>query len=135
MKSTSTPTLIRSCSLEVTAKDLDPLKVSLKIGTEADRSFKCGDISPHDRSRFQGLWNIESDRHVSSGKVDDHIAYIVDFVTQRKENILDVKKEMQASVWVRVLWEFEEKTINFAIDQSSLRAFSDVIDGIYVAIT
>lgn len=125
---------IRSCSLELTAESLDPQLISTFLGNQADRSFKRGDISFRGRPQPHGLWSVDSDHHISSDNLREHIRFIVDFLEQRRDKILQTKISMHVSVRVRVFWDFEN-TISVAVDHNSLKVLSDIVDGLDLSIT
>lgn len=132
--SLTTNPVTRSCSLEITGKALDPSEVSLKLREVPDRSFKRGDNSPHGHPRFLSVWSVESDRHVSSSKIDDHLGYIIKLIKRRKLRIIDLRRTLCASVRVRIFWDFDE-TISLAINKGELKSLTDVVDGIDISIT
>jgi hypothetical protein len=126
--------IIRSCSLELTGKELDPKAVSARLGIQADRSFSRGDLSPHGRLRLQGLWSYESDNHISSSELSEHIKFIVEFLELGRDKILQTKTSMNIDIRVRVFWDFDG-TISAAIDHALLKTLSDIVDGFDLSIT
>ncbi|MBV8977166.1 MAG: DUF4279 domain-containing protein [Alphaproteobacteria bacterium] len=125
---------IRSCSLEIGSRNLDPDNVSKLIGVEPDRRFSRGELSCKGKKRIKGLWAVDSDRHVSSLDICDHLAYIVQFLELHKSKILDAKRNACASVSIRVFWDFES-TLSFSLDSKILGMHPEVIDGFDISIT
>lgn len=83
---------------------------------------------------MQGAWSVESDCHISSDDMSEHIRFIVSFLEQRRDKLLQAKAAMHITVRVRVFWDFEN-TISAVIDGKSLGVLSDIVDGIDLSIT
>ena len=60
--------------------------------------------------------------------------FIVTFLEQERDKILQTKASMNVNVRVRVFWDFEN-TISTAISHESLKVLSDLVDGLDISIT
>lgn len=128
-------TIIRTCSLEITAKELDPEAVSAALGVSPDRCCRRGDHLRGTTLHHQGGWVVESSARITSEEPNDHLEFIAKFAMTHSREICEIRTTLGVKVGIRFLWEFGETTLVFGLDRQILSGLSEVVDWIGISIT
>jgi hypothetical protein len=85
-----------SCGLLLYGSELSLEQVSEVLGLAPDQSVRCGDVRQSGRHSLvypHAFWGLDSQDHINSSALEDHVAWILDAVTperlERVENITD----------------------------------------------
>jgi len=123
----------RYCSIEFTARDLDPDVITIHLGRQPDSSFRRGDLFNGGYSRVQGAWVASSEDQVISDDVNDHLTWATNFMTEHKEDILRTKQDCDCAVRLRIFWQFDA-TMSFVFTCEMLGLFSTLLDDVSLSV-
>lgn len=127
---------VRSCSIYISHRDLDPSDVTEAMGISPDRSFRRGEIHnvlgrpmPH----HHGTWSLDSDAHIASEDLADHLDFVAQFARQHREGILALRAR-GLPVRVRIDWALGDSVLSAALDAGLVKMLCDCIEGIDLSV-
>lgn len=125
---------VRSCSIFVADRDLDPDDISSRIGSPPDRSHKRGDLLlGKSVPTHQGLWEVDSAAHLASDELGKHVAFIAGFVEKHRSSLIGLR-EAGLSVRARIFWDLGDEVLSAVLDPHDLFLISRVIEGFDVSV-
>lgn len=128
---------IQQCTFEIVAAELDPDQVSVLFGMKPDRAARRGDKSRGQARHVQGLWVINSTSRVSSIVTgpNEHLACITNFAIEHEREIKELRKVIEVKIGIRLLWEFDDSTLIFLLEQERMGRLANIVDWVGFSIT
>lgn len=94
-----------SAALYLTGKDLEPQKITEKLGVKPLKSYKKGDKRQNgEKDWSHGLWMISSSENVSSLELMTHIKWLLDQLEPAKMELIDLLKDELIDAVISCVW-------------------------------
>jgi hypothetical protein len=80
------------------------------------------------------VWIVESDAHIDSTDINEHVAFIFRFLQTHEKAIVYLKSATSMRTQIRVFCDFDG-TLSFNFGREELRIFANTLDDVIFAIT
>jgi hypothetical protein len=106
----------------ITEKELDPQRITNKLGIKPDKSFKRGEIRNSDKRPWShGLWLIDSSQHVKSINLLVHINWLMKKIEPAQTKLKTILKEETIDAKLSCFWIMPSSHEALVIEPKLLR--------------
>jgi hypothetical protein len=117
-------------SVSLNGDDLDPAEVTSFFEIQPSESFRAGDLRKNGRTWNHGHWALESQEHVKSKELADHIEWLLDQLghTQPQEQAHSYIAKLQANNTITRIfcyWELRSGSGGPSFSPDLLRRIAD----------
>lgn len=110
----------------IRGEDVIPTEISQKLGIEPDRQFTKGEIKRNGQKWPHGYFEISTQNKINSQDFEDHLAYLVDILHPRKDEILRIQDTTHCECLISCYADIYYSHFGFSFPREQIRLLCDL---------